>query len=319
MCLSNSCFSGVEAAVHGNTLHSSVSVTEERHRRARRRTDIGSLSLLWLIARSSSRPAPAELYEFAVYIGPPMSALVFAPIAICSLDVDDAPRVALWIAAQAAVALTICCAREVDEAITRAFLGQTFVMTVSLFVLLRNEVDFAGQSDLSTLWFLLVVAALGGVVAGAPIAICQCSLVCTVERLRGTRSLDAHDRIIQSSFGRIATLNLVVACLIVAREPRALPGALAACVVPGGTAIYFAARRALVRRWLERIDRGLVAGWRIVDHRSEWWGLDLPTLYAPTRNGDGDQACRYAIVRVATAHHPFRDADRVMPVALVTR
>lgn len=251
-----------------------------------------------------------------MYIGPALSALVLAPIAPGLLEVDDAPRVALWIAAQAAVSLAICCARNMDEAIARAFLGQTSVMTVTLFVLLRNQVDSAAQTDLVTLWFLLVAAALGGVVAGAPIAICQCMLVCTVERLRLTWPLDAHDRIIESSFGLIAGSNLVVACLVVPREPRALAGALVACFVPGGIAAYSAARRALVRRWLARIDRGLVPGWRIVDHRSEWWGLDLPTLYAATRS---DHTCRHVVVRVATARHPFRDADRLTPVAFLAR
>jgi hypothetical protein len=265
----------------------------------------------------SDKEATLEVAAVAAYLGPAVSALAFVTIAFASVGLEDAPRLLVWLGAQVALALRVATSRGRGEASARAFVGQIATTTLTIFVVFRQQLEPTAQNDLATLVFLLVLAAPSGAVAGAMLATWQHLLVRVVEDVRAAPSHEALDRVMQGAFGRVSAVNLALAGLVALGEPGAIDVVGAAFVVPGSIALAFAMRRALRRRWLTRVESGLVDGWRIVEDRAAWSKLALLPVHVPRRTEGGARVGRRVLVRVAKARHPFRDAEAMTPFAVV--
>jgi hypothetical protein len=100
--------------------------------------------------------------------------------------------------------------------------------------------------------------------------------------------------------------------LLLGRHPPSLLGAIAVALIvlaPLGVVGWALARIHLRRRWLANVATGLVPQWRIVRTRVQ---QRLPTLLEDrAKIPDG------VLVRVQPAEMPFRDAERLEPVAVV--
>lgn len=234
----------------------------------------------------------------------------------CVGHVGVPDRRLLWVVAQGAIALSMASSRTLEQAARRAFCGQIATSAIGTFVVLRDELDPIAMADVSTLSFLVLMAALGGGLAGSGLAACQYALFHVMRRASGAPSHDAVARAAVAGCTMLAVGNALSVGLAVGHEPRLAWVAAVGIAVPAAIAAGCVCRRALLRRWLARVEAGTIEGWRIVALRDAWSKLGLlPVLGCA---GASQVAEGRVLVRTADAKHPFRDADRFLPVALVT-